>query len=259
MNGDTATSMLLWIIALFALSFLMQELQIYRIVTEVENYLGIIRAARERALLAAKEQVKRYSKPLNPEYVGMKIDKLIETKIIAPTGLDPFGIVKKLKHVLLIGERALESEVASLAPAASPHEVQNLVVLVDIARSLNEIYKLLNHYYLIARRFKSLWLLMQLNAAMPFIIEEVRAVEGAIEAFKKSIPIGDSAGPFVAALLMRKHGVQYIVEPVKDTIVAKLAYSNKDVYVIKGKGPGGTQVTTTMLLLGSSRGLSLQS
>jgi len=239
MNGDATTNMLLWIIALFALSFLMQELQIYRIVTEVENYLGVIRAARERALLAAKEQVRKYSKSLDPEYVSRRIDKLIETRIIAPTSLDPFGLVRKLKHVLLVGERTLESVVASLAPAASPYEVQNLVVLVDIARSLNEVYKLLNHYYLVARRFKSLWLLMQLSAAMPFIIEEVRAVEGAVEAFRKSIPIGDSAGPLVAAFLMRKYGVQYVVEPVKDTIVAKLAYGGKDIYVIKGKGPGG--------------------
>lgn len=240
MNGD-ASSIMWWFLAIVVFSFLMQELQVYRAIAEVENYLGILRAARDRALLALRSQFKRYrGSSSNDADLDRMMHKLVEARIIPPTSLDPYGIVKKLKHVLRIGEESTERDVLSAAPEAAAHEVKNLVVMVEIARALNEVYKQLNHYYLIARRFKSLWLLMQLNAIMPFVMEEVRAIEGAVEAFKKMVPIGDSAGPLVAAFLMRKYGVEFSFEPVKDTIVVKTTVKGRDLYVIKAKGPGGT-------------------
>ncbi|MEM4810612.1 MAG: hypothetical protein QXS92_01725, partial [Thermofilum sp.] len=59
MNGDVG-SIVGWLVAIIALSFVMQELQVYRAITEVENYLGILRAARDRALSALREQFRRY-------------------------------------------------------------------------------------------------------------------------------------------------------------------------------------------------------
>lgn len=240
MDGNSISNLMTWLVALIVLSFIMQELQIYRAITEVENYIGILKAARDRALFALREQLKRYRGPGDSEDLDRKIHRLVEAKIIPPTSLDPYGIVRKLKHVLSVGEESIEREVSAAAPGATAHEVKNLVVMVEIAQALNEVYKQLNHYYLIARRFKSLWLLMQLNATMPFIMEEVRAIEGAVEAFRKTLPIGDSAGPLVAAYLMRKYGVEHFFEPVKDTVVAKITIKGRDLYVIKAKGPGGT-------------------
>lgn len=238
-NGDVG-SIVGWLVAIIALSFVMQELQVYRAITEVENYLGILRAARDRALSALREQFRRYRESDSEADLDKRIYRLVEVKLIPPTDLDPYGIVKKLKHILMVGEESIEREVSLAAPKAAAHEVKNLVVMAEIARALNEVYKQLNHYYLIARRFKSLWLLMQLNAVMPFIMEEVRAIEGAVEAFRKALPIGDSAGPLVATFLMRKYGVEHFFEPAKDTVVAKVTAKGKDLYVVKAKGPGGT-------------------
>ena len=238
MNGDLG-NLIVWLVALTALSFIMQEMQVYRAITEVENYLGVLRGARDRALNSLRECFKRFNAAGNDEELDKKIHRLVEARIIQPTSLDPYGIVRKLKHILTVGEESVEREVSAIVPGAQQHEVKNLVMMVEIARALNEVYKQLNHYYLIARRFKSLWLLMQLSAVMPFVMEEVRAIEGAVEAVRRAVPIGDSAGPLVSALLLRKHGVEHVFEPVKDTVVAKTTVKGRDVYVVRAKGPGG--------------------
>jgi len=80
---------------------------------------------------------------------------------------------------------------------------------------------------------------MQLSAIMPFVMEGVRAVEGAIDAVRRTIPIGDAAGPLVSALLLRKYGVEHVFEPVKDTVIAKTTIRGRDVYVVRARGPGG--------------------
>ncbi|AKG38928.1 hypothetical protein MA03_06250 [Infirmifilum uzonense] len=240
MNGDTY-SLIMWIIVLMFFSFLTQEMQIFRAISEVENYLIIFRETRDKSLKLLAAQLKRYSGIKDDKTIETKVTELVETYTILPVDLDPFGIVKKIKHIVQVGEKGLEERLHLVAPTASRDEILNLSNLVEVARALNIIYKQVNHYYLIARRFKSLWLLMQLSAQMPFVLEGVRAIEGALESFKYGVPIGDSAGPLVASYLVRKNAPEKRpLEPVKDTEVYDLELDNKKVYVVKAKGPGGT-------------------
>ena len=241
MDGSSF-DLVLWLIILTLFSYLSQEMQILRAISEIETYIAFFKSTRDKAVNVLVSQFKRYSGDGSKEFEAQlerRLSSLIETYIIFPVDLDPFGIVKKIKHVLRTGEERIEKEVAALARNASPADVQNLANLVEVARELNIIYKLVNHYYLIARKFKSLWLILQLNAQMPFVLEEVKAVEGALESFSKGLPIGDSAGPFVASLIVRRYKGTYI-EPVKDTYVSKINVENRNVYVVRAKGPGGT-------------------
>ncbi|PLJ77619.1 DUF1512 family protein [Infirmifilum sp. SLHALR2] len=240
MDGDTY-SLILWLIILAFFSFFTQEMQILRAISEVENYLLVFRNARDKSLRFLMGQIKRYSDVQDEKLLSSKVSELVETYIILPVDIDPYGIVKKIKHIVRTGEKGLEERIARIAPKASRVEVQNLSNIVEIARALNSIYKILNHYYLIARKFRSLWLLMQLSAQMPFVMEEVKAIEGALEAFERSVPIGDSAGPLVASYLVRKYTRdRKPVEPVEDTHVYHLELDGRRVYVIKARGPGGT-------------------
>jgi len=240
MDGD-AFNLVLWLIALALLSYLSQEMQILRAIGEIETYIAFLRTVRDKAIGVLASQFRRYDGGSGGvgDQLERRLSSLVETYFIFPVDLDPFGVVRKIKHVLRTGEERIRREVSLLARDASPAEVQNLASLVEVARELNMIYKVVNHYYLIARKFRSLWLILQLSAQMPFVLEEVRAVEGALESFSRGLPIGDSAGPLVASLLVRRYGGTYS-EPVKDTLVARLNVENRSVYVVRAKGPGGT-------------------
>lgn len=240
MDGDTY-SLILWLIILTFFSFLTQEMQIFRAISEVENYLVIFKNARDKSLKFLSSELKRRSGLQDDKLLESKVIELVETYTILPVDLDPFGIVKKIKHILQVSEKGLEEKLTRIAPDASRAEIQNLANIVEVARALNMVYKQLNHYYLIARKFRSLWLLMQLSAQMPFVLEEVKAIEGALESFKHSVPIGDSSGPLVVSYLLRKYQHEsHPLEPVKDTVIYSLEIDGRKAYVIKAKGPGGT-------------------
>ncbi|MEZ0345507.1 MAG: DUF1512 domain-containing protein [Infirmifilum sp.] len=240
MNGDTY-SLILWMIILTFFSFLTQEMQIFRAISEVENYLVIFRNARDKSIHFLASQLKRYGEVSDEKQIEAAVSDLVETYTILPVDLDPFGIVKKIKHIVQTGEKGVEEKISRIAPRASRAEVQNLSNIVEIARALNVIYKQLNHYYLIARKFRSLWLLMQLSAQMPFVMEEVKAIEGALESFSHGVPIGDSAGPLLTSYLVRKYSSDIKpLEPVADTEVYRLDIDGRKIYVVKAKGPGGT-------------------
>ncbi len=240
MDGDTY-NLILWLIILTFFSFFTQEMQILRAISEVENYLLVFRSARDKSLSFLASQFKRYSSIQDDRLLENKVNELVETYVILPVDIDPYGIVKKIKHILRTSEKGLEERIAQIAPKATRVDIQNLSNIVELARALNIIYKVLNHYYLIARKFRSLWLLMQLSAQMPFVMEEVKAIEGALEAFKHNVPIGDSAGPLAASYLARKYAIgQTFLEPVDNTIVYPLNFEGRKVYVIKAKGPGGS-------------------
>ncbi|ABL78104.1 DUF1512 domain-containing protein [Thermofilum pendens] len=241
MDGDTL-SFIMWLVALAIFSYITQEMQILKAISEVEGYVALFRGIRDKAVKVLVDQFSKYtasSEGASRDVLEQRILSLIETRIILPVDLDPYGIVRKIKHVLRTSEVELEKEVSRIAKGASRTEVQRLSSLVEVARELNLVYKLVNHYYLIARKFKSLWLVLQLNAQMPFVLEEVKAIEGALESFSKGIPVGDSAGPLVAALLARKYKGSF-VEPVKDTEISQVTVDGKKVFIVKAKGPGST-------------------
>ncbi len=243
LNGSSALDTLTMLIVLAVFAYVSRELEIYRIINEIENYLVIFGNIRRKAITTTIDVFKKFSgKNSNEKRIEEKVKELIEISIIPPVTLDPYGIVKKMKHIFSVAENVIERDIKELAPSAQEREIKNLLDLVEATRALNFIYKVIDHYYRIARKFKSLWLLMQLSALLPFISEEIKALEGAIDAFTKGVPIGDSAGPLVVSLFLRKYDKELstVFEPIKDTVVSKLNILERRIYLVKAKGPGGT-------------------
>jgi hypothetical protein len=67
-------------------------------------------------------------------------------------------------------------------------------------------------------------------------MKEAEAYSSALKAFAYGQPIGDGAGPLVAAKLM--HGYEARKVP-KDCVVAKIPFENRTAFVLKAEGPGG--------------------
>ena len=245
MDQGSFLDAIIWFVMLTILFYLNREIEIMRLVSEIERYLRLYKATRDKALNATlsgfKALVARQEKgKVDVKKLEDKVNALIEFALIIPVSLDPYGIVRKLKHLLLSSEEALKDELRRLAPKATDAEIENLLNMLGATRLLNQIYKAVDHIYRIGRKFKSIWILMQLNAQLPFVTEEVRALEGAVEAFSKGLPIGDSVGPIVAAKLLHEYNALKVIEPVEHTVVGGFEFEGREVIVIKAKGPGGS-------------------
>jgi len=238
MNGTTF-DLIVTMIVLMLFAYLSRELEIMRAINEVEGYLALFKQSRDNAFESLTKSLGRLSH-LGEKEVREKASQLIETALIFPVNLDPYGIVEKIRHILYTAQEEVEGEVARIASKGSRVDVQNLTNLVEAVRALNYLYKVINHYYLIARKFKSLWLILQLNALLPFVLEEIKALEGAVKAFRNGLPIGDSAGPYVVASLARRFGAVRRYEPVKDTEIFHVEHKGRRIYLAKARGPGGT-------------------
>jgi hypothetical protein len=150
--------------------------------------------------------------------------------------MDPSGIVWKLEHVLDVRDVRFKDEVKLMAPEANEAQLNNLENTLEAAMALNMIYKVIRHFYLLGKKTLSLYIIMQIQMVLPLIMKQAEAYAQALRAFSVGQPIGDGAGPLVAAKLMQGHRVREIA---KDVVVAKVPIDGRTAYVLKAKGPGG--------------------
>jgi hypothetical protein len=150
--------------------------------------------------------------------------------------MDPSGIVSKLDHILDVRDERLKDEVKLMAPSSDDVQVNNLENTLEAAMALNFIYKVVRHYYIQGKKTLSLYVIMQIQMILPIIMKEAEAYASALKAFAYGQPIGDGAGPLVAAKLM--HGYEITKLP-KDCVMASVPFEGRTALVIKAEGPGG--------------------
>jgi hypothetical protein len=165
-----------------------------------------------------------------------KLNSLLEQFLISPVDMDPAGIVRKFDHLLDVRESKFKSDVARIAPEASPPQVNNLENLVEAAWALNFMYKIVRHLYLLGKKTFSIFVIFQLQAFLPLIMQEAEAYQGATKAFAEGHPIGDGAGPLVATKLMRNSERRKVE---KDMIAAETMIEGRRLIALKAEGPGG--------------------
>jgi len=165
-----------------------------------------------------------------------KLNSLLEQFLITPVDMDPAGIVKKFDHLLDVRETKFKSDVARIAPEATPPQVNNLENLVEAAWALNFMYKIVRHLYLLGKKTFSIFVIFQLQAFLPLIMQEAEAYQGAAKAFAEGHPIGDGAGPLVASKLMRNSQVRKVE---KDMVAGETVIEGRRLIALKAEGPGG--------------------
>ncbi len=231
-----------FLVVLTFFSYVSRELEIRRIISEVEFYLTLFKAARDRATQSLtrkfNEVIAKAQSRVNLDVVEEKVRGLVETFVIGPEALDPFGVVKKVKLVLRTEEVAIKNEISRVAPNAEKSDVEILTGMVEVSRGLNMLYKTVNHFYIQAKKFKSYWMLLQLDALLPYIADEVKAYENAVYALTNRVPIGDSVGPLLVALLSKELMATPVSVGVDDTTVYVADFEGRQVLLVKAEGPG---------------------
>jgi hypothetical protein len=229
---------LLWYLVSFASLIifftLWSKLQFFRMLKEIESKLMKIEVVKEEAFKTAVKTVKDLGKKERDPTPFVK--RFTDYTFIEPTGLDPAGIVWKLDHLLNVREARFRSEIKKVAPKATTSQLNNLENLLEAAQDLNLIYKIVRHYYLLGKKTKNLYIVIQVQLIMPMIMRIVEAYAGAVHAFSKGCPIGDGAGALVAAKLMKGSRVRKLI---RDVVFSKVKIDGRNVFILKSEGPGG--------------------
>ena len=211
-----------------------QKLQVKIMLKEIEGSLFKLKMIRDRGREIAISTVKKFSKHGNDP--TERVDRLLEYVYIPPVDLDPYGIIKRLEHLVDVRDFRLKDEVKLMVPDADETKINNLTNMLEAALALNQIYKVVRHFYLIGKKTSSFYIILQLQMILPQIIKESQAYASALTAFKNGQPIGDGIGPLIAARLM--HGRKEY-EIAEDTVVSEVPIDGRIAHVLKAKGPGG--------------------
>jgi len=229
-----------WIVQIVFLGFFVvfmfygQRFQMMVMLREVETHLRRLKLIRDDGRKKAMETIKEIGKPVGDP--AERIDQFLEYIAIEPQSMDPSGIVWKLEHVLDVRDVRFKDEVKLMAPEADEAQINNLENTLEAAMALNMIYKIIRHFYLLGKKTLSLYIIMQIQMVLPLIMKQAEAYAQALRAFSVGQPIGDGAGPLVAAKLMQGHKTREIA---KDVVAAEVPIDGRTAYVLKAKGPGG--------------------
>jgi len=224
----------LWLAFFVLYMFYGQRLQVKIMLKEIEGSLFRLKLMRDRGREIAISTIKKLSKEKNDP--TERVDRVLEHVYIPPVSLDPSGIIRRLEHIIDVRDFRLKDEVKLMVPDVDETKINNLANMLEAALALNQIYKVVRHFYLVGKKTSSFYVILQLQMILPQIMKESQAFASALIAFTTGQPIGDGVGPLVAARLM--HGNKEY-EIAKDTIVSEVPIEGRIAYVLKAKGPGG--------------------
>ena len=219
----------------FVLMFYGQKIQMSMMLVGVKRNLGKLEKLRSAAHNSVLNSALRFKG--EKKAVEARIDRLTGSFAIQPVSMDPAGVVGKLEHILDTYDENLKIEVKTIATGATDAEVNTLSNQMEISIGLDQMYRVVRHFYLLARKQGGILALYQLQMAMPQIMEEAEAYSSAIDAFEKGQPIGDGIGPMIASKMA--DGVQPS-EIEQDTLMYETSVEGRNVLLVRAKGPGGS-------------------
>jgi len=231
---------LIWII--FMMIFLLypsfsQRLQLSYILRDLEQRLNRLRLIRDEVRGKTLETLKKYAD--DGVKVEEELDKLLLSFMITPESMDPYGIVYKLEHILRTWEDTFEEQVRAICRKADAELVKTLTNLVDVARGMDYLYRVVRHYYLLGKKTSNIYVVLQIQMLMPQLMEIAEAYRQACYAFIHGQPIGDGVGVLAAEKLV-ENLEKRTYEIAKDTIVHEAALDGRRLYVLRAAGPGGS-------------------
>ncbi|MBI4009662.1 MAG: DUF1512 family protein [Candidatus Aenigmarchaeota archaeon] len=223
---------IIWFLLFFVMIFVYPRLMVTQMIWKLEQTANMLENFTHTARrIVTKKITKNPSKEMRDS-----INNFLEFFVIEPVSLDPYGIVKKIEHLVELSEKRFKYFVKSIAPKLDSENQANLMMGLSGAMSLNQITKIVKHYIGIIKKTKNLQLAMILQMQMPFIEKVSKALLKGTEALTNGWPIGDAAGAIAAAQLI---GDSKTKEVDTDTVVSSKRIKGKTVYIIKAKGPGG--------------------
>ncbi|MFQ6010940.1 MAG: DUF1512 family protein [Nitrososphaerales archaeon] len=221
--------------ALLSFILFQQRIQIWRSVAEIGKSLRKLEGFKVEGRKKAIDYMTGMSKAGLD--VGPKLDKFIDYFTIMPVSLDPKGVVSKIEHLMNLSDERLKKEIEDFSGIKDPVKVSIANNVIQAANALNLIFKIVRHFYLLGRKTKNVYLMIQLQMIMPMIMEISEAFSKAVEALQQMQPIGDGIGPMIVGKMMLGKEKSVVA---KETIMVQSEMLGRKLYLLKAEGPGGT-------------------
>jgi hypothetical protein len=232
-SGDESSIITVVWIGFFAVTFLYQtRIQSYLALSEISRGLNKLRVMKDKSRKDAIDYLVNVGKATSDP--TQRVDQFLDYVTIMPVDIDPSGLVGKIDHVVTTNNDRVRAEVGALLSQGNPATVSISENLLEVATALNQIHKIVRHFYLLGKKTNSYFTLVQLQMLMPMIIQEADALLNATDSFKMGQPVGDGIGPVVVSRLMAGKDKRAIA---KDTVMAVTEYKGRTLYVIKADGP----------------------
>ena len=236
MGDDTnPLMMIIWIIPIILFVFYGQRIQLYITSSEIKKGIKKLDSFKVESRTELIDYIKTNLKPKDDPI--KKIDRFLDYFTIMPVDMDPNGIIDKVRHTVRSREDYTREQVKLFSPEISNLELNKVQTLLEIASSLQMIYKIVNHMYLTAKKQNNYPLILPLQMLLPFIMEQAEAMKEAIPAFKAGQPVGDGIGPMVVGKMMldsQKETVAF------QTVLTKTEFENRKLFLLKAEGPSST-------------------
>jgi len=230
--GDISIGNILWLVFFMFFMLFYSRIIVTQMLWKLEQTAENLEELTDKG---KKIVTKKVSK--NPgKQLRDSINNFLEFFMIQPVSLDPYGIVKKIEHVVNLEENRFKYFVDNIAPHMDKESQANLMMGLSGAISLNQIAKIVRHYVETIRKTKNLQLAMVLQMQVPLIERIAKALYSGTEALTNGWPIGDAAGNLVAARMIDDEKPK---EMEGEVVVARKRIRGKQVVVMKAKGPGG--------------------
>jgi hypothetical protein len=227
--------MLVWILPIILFVFYGQQIQLFVTSREIKKGIKKLERFREESRIELINYVKDNLKAKNDPV--KKIDKFLNYFTIMPVDMDPNGIVDKVRHTVRSRDDYTREHVKLLSPEMSDVELTKVQTLLEIASSLQLIYKIVNHMFLTAKKQNNYPLILPLQMMLPFIMEQAEAMRDAIPAFKTGQPVGDGIGPMIVGKMMLDNKKETVAF---QTSHAKIDFEDRKLFLLKAEGPGST-------------------
>ena len=171
----------------------------------------------------------------NNKETAKKLSAFMDFFMIPPVDMDPFGILKKMEHLIRNTEGRFKQVAKQVAPKANEEEMMNVYMGLQAAVTINMIAKIVRHWAEMIKKMKNFQLAIIFQMQMPMIEKIVEAEEKGLNAFLKGEAIGDAAGPLVIASLVDSEGK----EVAEEVLGAEKKLWGRKLVLLKARGPGG--------------------
>jgi hypothetical protein len=208
------------------------RIQVYFALNDIGRGLNKLKVMKDKSRKEAIDYLTSVGKA--PSDPTQRVDQFLDYVTIMPVDMDPQGLVGKVDHVVSTNNDRVRAEVSALIGQANPVTVSISENLLEVATALNQIHKIVRHFYLLGKKTNSYFTLVQLQMLMPMIIQEADALLNAVDSFKVGQPVGDGIGPVIVSRYMVGKEKRVVA---KDTVMAISEYKGRKLYVLKAEGP----------------------
>jgi hypothetical protein len=231
-GGGDLVSWVLWIVFFGVFFLFYPRLMLTQIMWQLERTAEKLEyMSKESKEFILKEISKKPDKKTRES-----VSRFFEFYAIEPVALDPYGIVKKMDHIIQDEKDRFDYFVRQIAPKMDKEKQTNIQMGLAGGIELHMLAKIVRHYVELIKQTKSYQLAMIIQMQLPLVERVAKALHKGTKALAKGYPIGDGLGPIAAASLIGKSKVTEIEE---DIVMAKIKINKRNVFVLKANGPGG--------------------